>query len=157
MSELEDKLVREHLDAVDQQVTGWMAANGIRLLECALGIIFLWFGFLKFFPSLSPEETLIQQTLPFIDARLVMPALAVTESCIGLGLIFNRFKRLTLLLLFAQMGGTVLPLIMLPELVWHRFPYAPTLEGQYIVKNLVLIGSGLVIGATVRGGKMTTK
>jgi uncharacterized membrane protein YkgB len=157
MSELEDKLVREHLDDVDKQVTGWMAANGIRMLECALGVIFLWFGVLKFFPGLSPEETLIHKTLPFIDAKLIMPTLAVTESCIGLGLILNRFKRLTLLLLFAQMGGTVIPLIMLPDLVWNRFPYAPTLEGQYIVKNLVLIGSGLVIGATVRGGRMTTK
>lgn len=156
MNDLEDQIVRKHLNDVDQKITAWMASNGVRLLEFALGLIFLWFGFIKLFPGLSPEEGLINRTLPFLDLALVMPALAIVESMIGLGLIFNRFKRLTLFLLFAQMGGTVVPLIMLPDVVWNQFPYALTLEGQYIVKNLVLIGSGLVIGATVRGGKITT-
>jgi uncharacterized membrane protein YkgB len=156
MSDFEDQIVRRHLNDVDQKITAWMASNGVRLLEFALGVIFLWFGFIKIFPGLSPEEILVKRTLPFFNPSLVMPSLAVVESMIGLGLIFNRFKRLTLLLLFGQMGGTVVPLIMLPDVVWHQFPYALTLEGQYIVKNLVLIGSGLVIGATVRGGKITT-
>ena len=156
MSDFEDKLIRKHLDKVDKLVTAWMAAYGIRILQFSLGVVFLWFGYLKFFPGLSPETELIQKTLPFIDIDLLMPALALIESCIGFALIFNRFKRLTLALLFAQMGGTVLPLILLPDIVWNHFPYAPTLEGQYIVKNLVLIGSGLAIGATVRGGRMTT-
>lgn len=155
MSDLEDKLVKEHLDEVDKEVTGWMAQNGVRFLEFSLGVVFLWFGFLKFFPGLSPEEILIQRTIWFLDPHFTMPALAVTECCIGLGLLLNRFKRLTLLLLFAQMAGTVIPLILLPEVVWYRFPFAPTLEGQYIIKNLVLIGSGIVIGATVRGGRIT--
>lgn len=156
MSDLEDQIVRKHLNEVDQKITAWMASNGVRLLEIALGVIFLWFGFIKLFPGLSPEELLVKRTLPFLDPKLVMPALAVVESMIGLGLIFNRFKRLTLLLLFGQMGGTVVPLVILPDVVWNQFPYALSLEGQYIVKNLVLIGSGLVIGATVRGGKITT-
>ncbi|HEY6437168.1 MAG TPA: hypothetical protein VIY47_11315, partial [Ignavibacteriaceae bacterium] len=73
-------------------------------------------------------------------------------SLIGLGLITGKFLRLTILLLFLQMPGTALPLLVLPEKVWTVFPYGLTLEGQYIVKNLVLIGAGLVIGATVRGG-----
>lgn len=156
MSDLEDEIVRKHLDGVDQKITAWMASHGIRVLQFALGVIFLWFGVIKLFPGLSPEELLVKHTLPFLDAKLLMPALAFVESLIGLGLIFNRFKRLTLLLLFGQMGGTVVPLIVLPEMMWNQFPYALTLEGQYIVKNLVLIGSGLVIGATVRGGRMTT-
>ena len=156
MSDLEDEIVRKHLDGVDQKITAWMASHGIRVLQFALGAIFLWFGFIKIFPGLSPEELLVKGTLPFLDTRFLMPALALVEFLIGLGLIFNRFKRLTLLLLFGQMGGTVVPLIMLPDMIWNQFPYALTLEGQYIVKNLVLIGSGLVIGATVRGGKMTT-
>jgi len=157
MSEFEDQWVRRHLNDLDRRVAGWMAGHGIRLLECSLGLIFLWFGFIKFFPGLSPEQELIARTLPFLSPALVMPALAVVESAIGLGLLFGRFKRLTLLLLFGQMGGTVLPLILLPDLVWHTFPFALSLEGQYIVKNLVLIGAGLVIGATVRGGRLTTK
>jgi len=64
--------------------------------------------------------------------------------------------RLTLLLLFLQMPGTTLPLIILPEKVWTIFPYGLTLEGQYIIKNLVLISAGLVLGAAVRGGKIVS-
>jgi hypothetical protein len=63
--------------------------------------------------------------------------------------------RFTLLLLFLQMPGTILPVFILPDVVWTEFPYGLTLEGQYIIKNLVLIGAGLVLGGTVRGGKMT--
>jgi hypothetical protein len=59
-------------------------------------------------------------------------------------------NRLAIALLFLQMGGTFLPLVILPDATWLRFPYAPTLEGQYILKNLVIIGSALVIGSTVR-------
>ena len=64
--------------------------------------------------------------------------------------------QLTLLLLFLQMPGTALPLIILPEKVWTMFPYGLSLEGQYIIKNLVLISAGLVLGATVRGGKLVS-
>jgi hypothetical protein len=83
---------------------------------------------------------------------LFLPILALWEAAIGLGLILGKGMRLTLLLLFLQMPGTALPLVLLPEVVWTVFPYGLTLEGQYIVKNLVLIGAGLVLGGTVRGG-----
>ena len=55
------------------------------------------------------------------------------------------------------MPGTALPLVILPEVVWTVFPYGLTLEGQYIVKNLVLIGAGLALGATVRGGGLSSE
>ena len=60
--------------------------------------------------------------------------------------------RATLALLFFQMLGTITPIFLFPELVFTRVPYAPTLEGQYIIKNLVLISAAITIGATVRGG-----
>jgi hypothetical protein len=80
--------------------------------------------------------------------------LAAWECVIGLGLITGVFMRGTLLLLFLQMLGTITPLFFFPTEAFMRFPYAPTLEGQYIIKNLVLVSAGLVIGATVRGGAM---
>jgi hypothetical protein len=89
-----------------------------------------------------------------VDPDLFLPLLAIWEMVIGLGLIFGVFMRLTLLLLFLQMGGTALPLVVLPEAVWTHFPYGLTLEGQYIVKNMVIIGAALVLGATVRGGRL---
>ena len=81
--------------------------------------------------------------------------LATLECAIGLGLISGRFMRLTLLLLAFQMVGAASPLFLFPAEVFTRFPYAPTLEGQYIIKNVVLVSAGLVIGATVRGGGLT--
>jgi uncharacterized membrane protein YphA (DoxX/SURF4 family) len=119
-----------------------------------LGIVFFWFGVLKFFEGLSPAEDLVRNTVYFVDPDLFLPVLAAWESLIGIGLITEKFLRVTILLLFLQMPGTALPLLILPEKVWTVFPYGLTLEGQYIVKNLVLIGAGLVIGATVRGGRI---
>ncbi|MCZ6674183.1 MAG: hypothetical protein O7C75_14735, partial [Verrucomicrobia bacterium] len=117
-------------------------------------VIFFWFGVLKFFPGLSPAENLVRNTVYFIDPDIFIPILAAWEALIGVGLITGKFMRLTLLLLFLQMPGTALPLLILPDVVWNVFPYGLTIEGQYIVKNLVLIGAGLVLGGTVRGGRL---
>jgi len=78
--------------------------------------------------------------------------LAAWECLIGLGLITGLFLRFTLLLLFVQMPGTVTPIFLFPDEIFVRPPFVLTLEGQYIVKNLVLISAAIVIGATVRGG-----
>ena len=80
--------------------------------------------------------------------------LATWEVAIGIGLSLNIFLRETLLLMFLQMLGTLTPIILLPGEVFTTFPYGLTLEGQYIFKNLVVIAAGLVIGATVRGGRI---
>jgi len=150
MKSVEDKVVEKHLNKLDLTITGWMQKYGLTVLRIGLGIVFLWFGVLKFFKGLSPAEDLVRNTVYFVDPDIFIPVLAAWESLIGIGLITGKFMRTTLLLLFLQMPGTALPLLILPEKVWTIFPYALTLEGQYIIKNLVLIGAGLVIGASVR-------
>jgi uncharacterized membrane protein YphA (DoxX/SURF4 family) len=142
---------------IDVLITTWMAKYGVHLLRIALGIIFFWFGVLKFFPGLSPAETLAARTIETMSFGLVkpnisLPILALWETVIGLGLLTGKYMRVTLLLLFVQMLGTITPLFFFPVETFVRIPYAPTLEGQYIIKNLVLVAAGLVIGATVRGG-----
>jgi len=149
---IEEKIVEKFFSKFDKKLTDWMANYGLLILRISLGIVFLWFGLLKFFEGLSPAEDLVRNTIYFVDPDFFLPVLAAWESLIGIGLITGKFLRVTILLLFLQMPGTALPLLILPEKVWTIFPYALTLEGQYIVKNLVLIGAGLVIGATVRGG-----
>jgi len=151
---IEEKIVEKFFSKLDKRVTDWMANYGLLILRISLGIVFLWFGLLKFFSGLSPAEDLVRNTVYFIDPDIFIPVLAAWESLIGIGLITGKFLRVTILLLFLQMPGTALPLLILPEKVWTVFPYGLTLEGQYIVKNLVLIGAGLVIGATVRGGRI---
>jgi len=144
-------------DQIDIKITNWMASHGIVLLRVSLGLVFFWFGFLKFFPGLSPAEGLATNTIEVMTFGVVQPEvsiyiLAAWETLIGLGLIFGVWMRVTLLLLFTQMLGTITPAFLFPDEVFAQIPYAPTLEGQYIIKNLVLISAGIVIGATVRGG-----
>lgn len=146
-------------DRFDASLTGWMARNGILLLRISLGIVFFWFGFLKFFPGLSPAQTLAGSTIAELSFGRISPEaavllLAVWECLIGLGLLFGLFLRATLFLLWLQMLGTITPLFLFPEQCFVMVPFVPTLEGQYIIKNMVLISAGLVIGATVRGGRL---
>jgi uncharacterized membrane protein YkgB len=133
-----------------------MARHSITLLRISIGIIFFWFGLLKLLPDMSPAEGLVRETLPFVPMRFFIPFLAIWEMLIGLGFMAGVFKRTTLLLLLLQMPGTLSPIILRPDLVFTVFPYGLTLEGQYIVKNLALISAGLVIGATVRGGRLVS-
>ncbi|MCU0331967.1 MAG: DoxX family protein [Ignavibacteriaceae bacterium] len=151
---IEEKIIDKFFSKIDKKLTDWMANYGLLILRISLGIVFLWFGLLKFFKGLSPAEDLVRNTVYFVDPDFFLPVLAAWESLIGIGLITGKFLRVTILLLFLQMPGTALPLLILPEKVWTVFPYGLTLEGQYIVKNLVLIGAGLVIGATVRGARI---
>ncbi|MBA4251576.1 MAG: hypothetical protein C0425_07800 [Chlorobiaceae bacterium] len=149
------KNLHEIYNRIDPRITNWMGVYGIVLLRISLGIIFLWFGFLKFFPGLSPAQELATRTIGLLSFGIITPnisifILAAWESLIGLGLIAGKFLRFTLLLLFLQMLGTFTPIVLFPYEVFSHIPYAPTLEGQYIIKNLVLIAAGLVIGATVR-------
>lgn len=149
-------------DAIDRRITGAMAAHGLTALRIALAIVFLWFGALKLVPGLSPAQdlagrTIEQLTLGIVPTSVAVPILAVWEVAIGVGLLLGRWMRATLLLLFVQMLGTVTPLVLFPAETWVRFPIVPTLEGQYIIKNVVLVSAAIVLGATVRGGELTAE
>jgi len=142
---------------IDKHITDWMARYGITLLRISVGIVFFWFGVLKFFPDTSPAQDLATRTIDtltfgIVQAPISLPVLAAWEVLIGVGLISGTFMRATLALLALQMAGTITPLFLFPEETWTRFLIAPTLEGQYIIKNIVLVTAAIVIGATVRGG-----
>ncbi len=148
---------KERFDHLDRRITRWMARYGLLLLRLGLGVVFLWFGALKLVPDLSPAQDLAARTISMLSLGLLpasvsVPLLAIWECAIGLGLIIGRLMRVTILLLLVQMLGTLTPLVLLPAETWTVFLLAPTLEGQYIIKNIVLVSAALVIGATVRGG-----
>ena len=149
-------------DALDARITRFLAQHGLTLLRISLGVIFLWFGALKFLPGASPAEELATRTitvlsLGHVGPNVSLPVLALWECLIGLGLLSRRFLRTTLLLLAVQMIGTLLPLAFFPAETFTHVPWAPTLEGQYIIKNVVLISAAMVIGATVRGGGLVAE
>jgi uncharacterized membrane protein YkgB len=150
------------LDRIDRRITRWMAQHGLVLMRLALGVVFLWFGALKFFPGLSPAESLAGRTFSALTLGTLSESgavlvLAAWECLIGLGLLTGLFMRATLALLLLQMLGTLTPLVLYPNETFVAFPYAPTLEGQYIIKNAVLIAGAVILGATVRGGRIESE
>jgi uncharacterized membrane protein YphA (DoxX/SURF4 family) len=149
------------LDVVDDTIVHWLARLSVPILRIGMGIVYTWFGVLKFFPGFSPAEGLAVQTIGVMSFGLISPRVslvlvALLETVIGLGFLTGRYIRVTLLLLAFQMVGTLTPLIFFPAQTFNA-PWAPTLEGQYIIKNVVLIGAAMVIGATVRGGHMVAE
>ncbi|MDS0261245.1 hypothetical protein NDI56_17740 [Haloarcula sp. S1CR25-12] len=140
---------RERFDAVDATLTSLMERWSVPALRAALGIVFVWFGGLKVL-GVSPAADLVASTVYIVPPELFVPVLGVWEVLIGLCLLYRPLTRVGLLLLAIQLPGTFLPLVLLPDVVYVTFPYALTVEGQYIIKNLVIIAAALVIGSTVR-------
>lgn len=134
----------------DRRVASWMAYYGHRLLRYSLAFIFIWFGLLKPL-GMSPAADLVAHTVYWFPPEVFVPILGWWEVAIGVGLLFRPLVRVALLLLFLQMPGTALPLVLLPAVCFSEFPFGLTLEGQYIIKNLTLISAAIVIGGTVRG------
>ena len=139
---------------LDRAISSTMARHGHSALRWALAVIFIWFGLLKPL-GLSPAEPLVLQTvdwMPVFEARTWLAIIGWWEVVIGIGFLVRPMLRLAIGLLALQMVGTFMPLAMLPAVTFQegRFPYGLTMEGQYIVKNLLIIASALVVGGTVR-------
>jgi uncharacterized membrane protein YkgB len=142
------------LDAVDRRIAGFMQQWGIVALRVSLGVIFIWFGILKPL-GLSPADPLVRSTvawMPLLSTDAWVAVIGWWEVAIGITFLFQRTVRIAIALLALQMGGTFLPLILLPHVTFQagHVPYAPTIEGQYIIKNLLIISAALVVGGTVR-------
>lgn len=130
----------------DIKLINFLNTVSLPALRISLGVIFIWFGLLKVFGE-SPANDLITKTVYWFNPDVFIPILGIWEAAIGVCLLVPFFNRLGLFLLALQMPGTFLPLILLPEVCFISFPFNLTLEGQYIVKNLVLIGAAIVVGA----------
>lgn len=135
---------------VDLRIVRWMRRHGIGLVRVSLAVVFVWFGVLKVVGS-SPARELVERTVYWVDSSWFVPLLGVWEALIGVCMLWRPLIRVSIGLLALQMPGTFLPLVLLPDVCFEHVPWAPTLEGQYIVKNLVLISAAIVVGGTVRG------
>jgi len=137
---------------VDRALVGFMAGYGVTLLRLAIALIYLWFGGLKLL-GLSPAEELVVRTLFWLEPGQALILIGGWEVLIGIGLLIPQplVLRATLALLWLQLAGTFQVFVLLPDSAFQGGnPLLPTLEGQYAIKNLVLITAGLVIGSTVR-------
>ncbi|MET8842258.1 DoxX family protein [Streptomyces rubiginosohelvolus] len=127
--------------------------HALTLLRATVGIVFVGFGVLKLFPSASPAEQLAvdaatKMTLGLVPETVLLISLAALETAIGIGLIVGRrLLRPALVAFFLHMGGVFSTLFLLPDAMWQPHSPAPTMEGQYVVKNVVLVAVCLVVAA----------
>lgn len=140
------KIMMIDLSKLDHKIIYYLNKISMPVLRYSLSLTFIWFGALKLLGN-SPAIDLVTKTVYWIDPDIFIPILGYWEVAIGLCILYRPLIRVGLFLLALQMPGTFLPLILLPEVCFSSIPFGLTLEGQYIVKNLVLIGAALVVGS----------
>jgi uncharacterized membrane protein YkgB len=138
------------LDSLDDTISSAMERYGVTVLRFALALVFIWFGALKIIGR-SPVEDLVADMVYWLPAEGFVRVLGVWEVIVGIGLLIPIALRITLLLFFVQMAGTFLVLIVgYDESFQDGNPLLLTVLGEFVIKNLVLIAAGIVIGSTVR-------
>lgn len=134
---------------LEHRIHVWLEKHSFNFARYALAIIFIWFGILKPL-KLSTANELVANTVYWFNPVWFLPFLGIWEVIIGLCLLYRPFVKTGLILMAFQMVGTFLPLIILPEVTFISFPWVPSLEGQYIIKNLVLIAAAMLIGSRLK-------
>jgi putative oxidoreductase len=152
----------QRIEAIELAVHRWLVDHSITFLRVSLGTVFLFFGFLKFFPGVSPAEDLVMTTtsiLTFdvVPGSIAIVAIAVLECVIGLWLISGRALRGVIYLLVIELIGILAPLVLLGDRLFSGPHHAPTLQGQYVLKDVIIVAAVLVIATTVRGGRLTSR
>ena len=145
-----------HAAGMELALQRWLAAHCIMFLRVSLGAVFLAFGFLKFFPGVSPAENLAVTTTSILTFHLVpgsveLALIATLECSIGLWLLSGRALRGVICLLAVELVGIMSPVVLLAGRLFDGPHGAPTLEGQYVLKDVILVGAVLVLAATILG------
>lgn len=117
-----------------------------KLIAISVGLVYFWFGALKFVPNLSPAEDLAKNTIHklsfgFIPDEFAITLLAIWEVGLGLLLVFGLFRRQAVILALAHMVLTFTPLFFFPSDVFGEETLSLTLVGQYIMKNIIIIAA----------------
>lgn len=152
----------DRFDQLDTAINRWLVANSIALLRIGMGLVFLGFGVLKFFPGISPIEDLATRTthvLTFgvLSGHSAMNFVAGLECIIGICFLTGRFLRVGVWLMAAQMIGAMSPLLIFPSELFPGPIYAPTLAAQYIIKDIILVAAGMVIASTWTGARIVAQ
>lgn len=148
-----DNVVARLLDGLAQVLT----RHSITALRISLGLVFLGFGVLKFFPGVSPAAELAERTIGELTFGLVAPTAAllltaIMETFIGLTLVTGWFLRAGLVVLAGALVGIMSPLVLFFD---ELFPAGgPTLTAQYVLKDVVLACAAAVIGASALGARL---
>lgn len=137
----------ELLLTVDHALVSWLRRTSVPLMRIILGVIFVWFGWLKVI-DYTPATELIVGTVYLFDPDVFVRFLGVVEVAIGIGFLANRAMRLVLLAFTGLMIGTLLTFVMMPATMFvGANPLLITVEGGYVAKNLVLLVAGMVVAS----------
>lgn len=152
----------DRFDRLDTSINRWLVAHSITLLRIGMGLVFLGFGLLKFFPGISPIEDLATRTTTILTLGIfaghkAMDFVAGLETIIGVCFISGRFLRVGVWLMAAQMIGAMSPLVIFPHELFPGPLHAPTLAAQYIIKDIILVAAGMVIASTWTGARIVAK
>jgi uncharacterized membrane protein YkgB len=143
-------MVRRTISRIDDRLLPLLRRWSVPILRISLAVVFIWFGALKVFGK-TPVFELVASTVYWVDPAWFVPALGVVEVLIGLGLLFRIGLRVVLAVLFVQLVGTFLVFVLRPEIAFQgNNPLALTTEGEFIVKNLVLLAAALTVGAMIQ-------
>lgn len=138
-----------NIHTIDVSLIQFFKRNWILVARFGLFVVFFWFGILKVL-GLSPAEPLVEdlfnQSIGFMSFGTFIIAFGLFEMLIGVLFLFKGVERVVLPLLLLHMITTFGPLVLLPEASWSAF-MVPTLTGQYIIKNLVIIACAMGIAA----------
>ena len=141
------------INAIDRSLSHRMKKWSDPALRISFAVIFIWFGILKPI-GVSAAIPMVEATvtwLPLFDAATWVDIIGYWEVAIGIAFLFKSTTRIAIALLFMQMTGTFMPLFVLPEVTFQdSLPWLPTMEGQYIIKNLMIIAAALVLGGRLR-------
>ncbi|MEM7187466.1 MAG: hypothetical protein AAF466_12480 [Bacteroidota bacterium] len=139
------------IERIDHRIKKLMNRWGVPALRISFAIIFFWFGILKPL-GISPAIPLVKNTvewLPMLSPDTWVHVIGWWEVAIGVLFLFRKATPLAVTLLFLQMIGTLMPLVFLPKVVYQDGNFfALTMEGQYIIKNVMIISAALVVGGS---------
>lgn len=152
----------DRFEQLDTSINKWLVANSINLLRFSMGLVFVGFGVLKFFSGVSPIEALATRTtttltLGVFAGHNAMLFVATLECIIGVCFLTGMFLRVGVWLLAFQMIGAMAPLLLYTSELFSGPMHAPTLEAQYIIKDIILIAAGMVIASTWTGARIVAK
>jgi uncharacterized membrane protein YkgB len=146
------KLSQKNILRLDERVITFFRTTYIPLARIALFVVFFWFGFIKF-TGMSPAgplaEALTAKTIGTEHFDLLFKLISLLECLIGVLFLIPKAVRIVIPLLFFHMAIVCAPLVLVPELTWQK-AFIPTLEGQYIIKNLVIIALAFGVAAHVQ-------
>ncbi|SFE09937.1 DoxX family membrane protein [Spirosoma endophyticum] len=149
-------------DRLDTRINSWLVAHSVNILRVCLGLVFFGFGVLKFFPGISPIESLATRTTAILTLGLftghnAMDFVAGLECVIGVCFLTGRFLRVGVWLMAAQMIGAMAPVLLFPGELFSGPHHAPSLAAQYILKDIILIAAGMVIASTWTGARIVAE